>query len=100
MAMSKARRPKPTRSKLTTLTSASVMTVKGISMSSTRQLTVGMMKLVWRWGTPLNPRSLKGISNSRPRSLHECHSVDKQKTKARMIALVSKALPQSKRSLT
>lgn len=47
----------------------SVMTVKGISVSSTRQLTVGMMKELVRWGTPWKPSSRNGTSNSRFRSL-------------------------------
>ena len=46
-----------------------VMTVNGISVSSTRQLTVGRMKLLERCGTPENPSSRNGISNSRLRSL-------------------------------
>ena len=45
------------------------MTVKGISVSSTRQLTVGIMNEVERAGTPKKPSSRKGISNSRFRSL-------------------------------
>ena len=69
MTMSKLRRLKPTRSRLTMATSGMATTVKGISTSSTRQLTVGMTKAVLRKGTPLNPSSLKGISNSRFRSL-------------------------------
>ena len=67
--MSKLRRLKPTRSMLTRFTSDRVMTVKGISVSSTRQFTVGMMKQDWRWGTPWNPSSRKGTSNSKFRSL-------------------------------
>lgn len=47
----------------------SVSTVKGISVSSTRQLTVGMMKELVRCGTPWNPSSRNGTSNSRFRSL-------------------------------
>ena len=40
-------------------------TVKGISVSSTRQLTVGMMKELERCGTPWKPSSRNGTSNSR-----------------------------------
>ena len=69
MTMSKLRRLKPTRSRLTMATSGMATTVKGISTSSTRQLTVGMTKAVLRKGTPLKPNSRKGISNSRFRSL-------------------------------
>ena len=40
------------------------MIVKGISISSIKHDTVGITKDVVRWGTPLKPSSLKGISNS------------------------------------
>lgn len=92
--ISKFRRLNPTRSRLTTFTSAydknrgkitvanigkqdclhepvSVMTVKGISVSSTRQFTVGIMKAVEREGTPLKPSSRNGISNSKFKSLRK-----------------------------
>jgi hypothetical protein len=46
-----------------------VIAVKGSSVSSTRQLTVGMMKQLDLAGTPKKPSSLKGTSNSRLRSL-------------------------------
>lgn len=63
------RRPAPPASASCGLSPPSVMTVKGISVSSTRQLTVGIMKELVRWGTPWKPSSRKGTSNSRLRSL-------------------------------
>ena len=50
--MSKLRRLKPTRSRLTMATEGMAMTVAGTSTSSTRQFTVGITKAVLRWGTP------------------------------------------------
>jgi hypothetical protein len=44
--------------------SASVMTVKGTSVSSTRQLTVGWTNDAARCGTPVKPSSRNGTSNS------------------------------------
>ena len=68
-AMSKLRRLKPTRSRLTHKMSAQPTHVKGISMSSTRHVTVGITNAVVRCGTPWKPSSRNGISKSRSRSL-------------------------------
>lgn len=70
MARSKFLSAKPTRSRDMMPTSVRVMTVKGISVSSTRQLTVGSSFTAVLWGTPSKVSSRKGTSNSRSMSLH------------------------------
>ena len=75
MARSKFFSEKPTRSRDTMLTSARVMQVKGISVSSTKQLTVGISLTAVLCGTPSNISSRKGTSNSRSKSLRRSQEV-------------------------
>mmetsp|Transcript_1679 Transcript_1679/g.5061 ORF Transcript_1679/g.5061 Transcript_1679/m.5061 type:complete len:301 (-) Transcript_1679:1931-2833(-) len=53
------------RSKWTCSTSSSSTMKNGVSVSVTRQCTVGWMSTISRCGTPWNPRSRYGMSNSR-----------------------------------
>mmetsp|Transcript_36834 Transcript_36834/g.80242 ORF Transcript_36834/g.80242 Transcript_36834/m.80242 type:complete len:200 (-) Transcript_36834:732-1331(-) len=81
-ARSKFLIPYPTRSRLTISMSSRLMTKKGHSISSTRQWTVGMRKDCDLKGTPWNPSSRKGMSNSRSSSRKSrSHSSDTRLTK-------------------
>ncbi len=50
------------------------MTRNGVSMSSTKQFTVGTKKAADLFGTPWNPRSQKGMSNSKSSYHHRAWS--------------------------
>mmetsp|Transcript_15989 Transcript_15989/g.64505 ORF Transcript_15989/g.64505 Transcript_15989/m.64505 type:complete len:304 (-) Transcript_15989:761-1672(-) len=68
MTMSKFDARSVQRSKWTCSTASSSTTKKGVSISATRQCTVGWMSTISRCGTPWKPRSRYGMSNSKSTS--------------------------------